>query len=47
MERYVIVKDPVYKMWVVWERFKSVKVERFKAKTKKECKKWLEENGDE
>lgn len=40
---YLIEKDPTYKMWVVWEIHKNLKVEIFKAKLKRECKKWLEE----
>lgn len=47
MERYSIEKEPIYKMWVVWEKHRNVKVEVFKAKTKKECKQWLEENVNE
>ena len=43
MVKYSIEKDPIYKMWVVWEVQKNAKFERFKAKTKKECKTWIEE----
>lgn len=43
MQKYSIEKDNIYKMWVVWEVYKNVKVEVFKANTKKECKQWLEE----
>lgn len=41
---YEILKDPIYKMWVVWEVHRNVKFEMFKAKTKRECKQWLKEN---
>lgn len=44
MKRYEITKEPMYNMWVVWELYsQNLRIERFKAKTKKECKQWLEE----
>ena len=41
-EKYVIEKDPILKMWIVFENLGSLKMDRFKSKKKKECTKWKE-----
>lgn len=41
--KWEILKEPLYNKWVVWEVYPNIRVELFKAKTKKECKKFLEE----
>lgn len=39
-EKYVIEKEPILKMWIVFENLGSLKMDRFKSKKKKECKEW-------
>ena len=40
--KYEIEKDPYLNMYVVWEVHTNYKVEVYRNKLKKECKKWLE-----
>lgn len=40
----IIQYDKMVGFWVVWYHLKSLKVELFRAKTKKECRKWVEKN---
>ena len=39
--KYEIVKDTILKQWIVWEIHHNYKIDRYRAKTKKECKQWL------
>lgn len=41
-----IEKDKILNKWVVWKIDGSLEIETFKAKTKKECIKFMEENND-
>ena len=40
-EQYKIEKDKYLDCWIVWEVHKNYSIDRFHAKTKKECKQWL------
>ena len=39
--KYEIEKDTILKCWIVWEKHKNYSIDRFRAKTKKECKLWI------
>lgn len=39
---YEIEKDKILACWVVWEVHRNYKVEVYRAKTKRECKKFIE-----
>lgn len=38
---FEIKKDIYINKWIVWEVHKNYQIDRFHAKTKKECKEWL------
>lgn len=38
---FKIEKDIYLNCWIVWETFQNYSIDRFHAKTKRECKKWL------
>ncbi len=38
----IIEKDNILKQWIVWKENKNSLFELFRAKTKRECKNWLE-----
>lgn len=39
------IKDNVLKCWIVWEVHRNYRVDRFHARTKKECRQWISKNG--
>ena len=43
---FEIEKDKCLECWIVWEWHKNYKIDRFQAKTKKECKKWIDLKGN-
>lgn len=38
MKKYTIEKDKVLKKWILWERDRNLKIERYRSKYAKECK---------
>ncbi len=40
-KKYEIEKDLILGCWVVWECHRNYKIDRFQAKTKRECKEWI------
>lgn len=42
---FEIEKDKYLECWIVWECHKNYKIDRFQAKTKKECKEWIGSKG--
>lgn len=36
-----IEKDKILNCWIVWEVHRNYKVDRYHARTKRECKEWL------
>lgn len=45
--KYEIEKDPYLNCYIVWEVHPNYKIDRYHAKLKKDCKKWVEENVNE
>lgn len=45
MKKYEIEKDKILNCYIVWEVHKNYKVDVFKSKLKKDCKKWVDKNG--
>jgi hypothetical protein len=43
--KYEIEKDKILNCYVVWEVHHNYKVDVFKSKLKKDCKKWVDKNG--
>ena len=41
METIKIEKDIYLKCWIVWEVHPNYMIDRYHAKTKRECKRWL------
>jgi hypothetical protein len=41
MESIKIEKDKYINCWIVWEVHPNYMIDRYHAKTKKECKRWL------
>jgi hypothetical protein len=41
METIKIEKDKYLNCWVVWEIHNNYSIDRYHAKTKRECKRWL------
>lgn len=39
---YIIKKDKILNCYIVWEVHTNYKVDVFHARTKRECKKWVE-----
>ena len=38
---YKIEKDIYLNCWIVWEKHQNYSIDRYHAKTKRECKKWV------
>jgi hypothetical protein len=34
-------KDKTLNCWIVWETHKNYKIDRYRAKTRKECLRWI------
>ena len=41
--KYEIEKDPYLNCYVIWEVHNNYKIDRYRAKLKRDCKKYLEE----
>ena len=39
--KFNIEKDKYLNTWIVWEVHTNYSIDRYHARTKKECKKWL------
>ena len=39
-----IEKDLILNLWVVWEYHDNYMIDKFKSKTKKQCKEWVKKN---
>jgi hypothetical protein len=39
--KFEILKDKYLNCWIVWEVHRNYSIDRYRARTKKECKEWL------
>lgn len=39
-----IIKDVYLNCWIVWEVHPNYSIDRYHGKTKRDCKRWLNEN---